>query len=127
MKVENVILKIYDPRRLAEAWQKVKTNAGAAGVDHMSIKDFQRRGKELGPLISRKLKEGNYRFKPANRVFIKKQDSNKMRPLGIPTIMDRIVGQSINLALEEIFDHEFSDSNFGYRRGKSQHMAIRHV
>ena len=127
MKVENVIEKIYDPGRLTEAWQKVKINAGAAGVDHMTIKDFQRRGKDLGPLISGKLKEGKYRFKPAKRIYIEKQGTTKMRPLGIPTVMDRVVGQSIHLALEEIFDHDFSDSTYGYRRGKSQHMAIRHV
>ena len=119
--------RVYDPKRLTEAWQQVKRNAGAAGIDKMTVDEFLKRGKELGPIVSSKLKEGTYRFKPAKRVYIPKPGTTKMRPLGIPVVMDRIVSQSVNLVFEEIFAPDFTESNFGFRRGKSQHMAIKHV
>jgi REP element-mobilizing transposase RayT len=64
---------------------------------------------------------------PARRVLIPKEGSNKICPLGIPVVMDRIVSQSINLVFKGLFDPAFTKSNFGIRRGHSQHQAIRHV
>ena len=78
-------------------------------------------------LIHEKLKTGSYRFKPARRVLIPKEGSSGMRKLGIPVVMDRITSQSMNLVFGEIFDPEFRSSNFGFRRGKSQHRAVGHV
>jgi group II intron reverse transcriptase/maturase len=109
------------------AWQQVRKNAGAAGIDKMTVETFERREDELLKLIHEKLKAGTYRFKPARRVLIPKAGSNKKRKLGIPVVMDRIVSQSINFTLEGIFDPVFTASNFGFRRGKSQHRAIKHV
>ena len=126
-KIRNVMQRVYQPERLKSAWQRIKKNAGTAGIDNMSIKDFQKRGAELAPLISKKLKSCTYRFKPVKRVFIKKENSNKQRPLGIPIVMDRIVSQSINTVLEEIFDKDFTNSNYGFRKGKQQSMAVEHV
>jgi RNA-directed DNA polymerase len=85
------------------------------------------REEELLLLIHEKLEDGNYRFKPARRALIPKEGISKMRKLGIPVVMDRVVSQSVNMAFEEIFDPEFTGSNFGFRRGKSQHQAIGHV
>jgi group II intron reverse transcriptase/maturase len=127
MKIERVLERVYDRRRLQEAWQQVKRNAGAAGIDRMTVEDFDGRSEDLLELVHEKLKSGTYRFKPARRVLIPKAGSSKMRPLGIPVVLDRIVGQSMNLVLMEIFDPLFTTSNFGFRRGKSQHQAIRHV
>jgi group II intron reverse transcriptase/maturase len=93
----------------------------------MTVEQFERRKEELLELIHEKLKAGTYRFKPARRALIAKEGTSKMRKLGIPVVMDRIVAQSMNLVFEEIFDPEFTESNFGFRRGKSQHGAIRHV
>ena len=109
------------------AWQQVRKNAGAAGIDQMTVEEFERREDELLKLIHEKLKAGIYRFKPARRVLIPKAGSNRKRKLGIPVVMDRIVSQSMNLVFEEIFDPAFTESNFGFRRGKSQHRAIKHV
>lgn len=127
MKEQNVIEKVRSPERLLQAWQQVRSNAGAAGIDRMSVKQFEGRIRELAPVITQKLKGNTYRFKPARRVFIPKEGSTKMRPLGIPVVMDRIVSQSINTVFEEIFAPDFTESNYGFRPGKSQHMAIRHV
>lgn len=109
------------------AWQQVRKNAGAAGIDKMTVEAFEQREDELLKLIHEKLKAGSYRFKPARRVLIPKEGSSKKRKLGIPVVMDRIVSQSMNLVFEGIFSPDFTASNFGFRRGKSQHQAIRHV
>ena len=127
MKAKKVLERIYNPGRLRMAWQQVRKNAGAAGIDKMTVEAFERREDELLKLIHEKLKAGAYRFKPARRVLIPKEGSNKKRKLGIPVVMDRIVSQSMNLVLEGIFDPDFTSSNFGFRRGRSQHQAIRHV
>jgi RNA-directed DNA polymerase len=119
--------RVYDRRRLHKAWQQIRANAGAAGVDKMTVDAFVAREGELLALIHDKLKAGTYRFKPARRVLIPKTGSPKKRKLGIPVVMDRVVSQSLQGVLAEIFDPDFSDSSYGFRRGKSQHQAVRHV
>ena len=127
MKHVKVLNRVYEPRRLRQAWQQVKKNAGAAGIDQMTVKDFERRKDELLKLIHHKLKAGIYRFKPARRTLIPKESTSKLRKLGIPVVMDRVVSQSVNLVFQEIFDHEFTKSNYGFRKGMSQRQAIYHV
>jgi len=127
MKIGKVIQRVYDPTRLQLAWEQVRKNAGAAGIDNMTIKAFGERERELLSIIHKRLSSGSYRFKPARRVLIPKPGSSSMRKLGIPSIMDRVVSQSLNLALTEVFDPDFTQSNFGFRRGKSQHQAILQV
>ncbi len=127
VKQERVLEEISEPGRLYEAWQQVKKNAGAAGVDGMTVEEFEERKEELLPILHEKLRAGTYRIKPAERVLIPKAGSNKMRPLSIPCLMDRIMSQSINSVFGEIFDPGFTESNFGFRKGKNQHQAIRHV
>ena len=128
MKIEKVLERVYDPRRLRLAWKQVKKNAGAAGIDGMTVEAFEEKANDYLFLIHEKLQSGNYRFKPARRVLIPKPGSkSKKRKLGIPVVMDRVVSQSINIAFMEIFDKDFTGSNFGFRRGKGQHAAIGHV
>lgn len=127
MKIENVMERVYQRRRLNHAWQQVEKNAGAAGVDQMTVENFATRKGELLDLIHAKLETGTYRFKPARRVLIPKPGTTKKRKLGIPVVMDRVVSQSLYTVLEEIFDPDFTRSNFGFRRGKSQHQAVEHL
>jgi group II intron reverse transcriptase/maturase len=127
VKHAKVLERVYDPRRLRTAWRQVKQNAGAAGIDQMTVAAFERRKDELLAVIHEKLKAGNYRFKPARRVLIPKEGSAKMRKLGIPVVMDRVVSQSTNLVFQEIFEPDFSRSNYGFRRRHSQRQAIYHV
>ena len=127
MKHEKVMERVYEPGRLRRAWQQVRKNAGAAGIDKMTVEDFERREDDLLELIHEKLKEGIYRFKPARRALIPKEGSSRKRKLGIPVVMDRIVSLSICRVFEDIFCPEFTRSNFGFLRGKSQHQAIGHV
>lgn len=126
VKVTEVLERVYEPGRLREAWHQIRQNAGAAGIDRMRVEEFERQEEKLLKLISEKLKAGTYRFKPAKRVLIPKE-GGKMRKLGIPVVMDRIVSQSINLVFEGLFDPAFTKSNFGFRQGHSQHQAIWHV
>ncbi len=120
--------RVCQPRRLLEAWRQVKKNAGAAGVDQMSVAEFAERKSELLKLALAKLCAGTYRFKPARRVLIPKPGKpGKFRKLGIPVVTDRVVAQSIHTVFEEIFDPQFTRSNFGFRTGKSQHQAIEYV
>jgi RNA-directed DNA polymerase len=94
----------------------------------MTVEEFEKRKEQLFPLIYKNLKAGRYRFKPARRKEIPKRGSSgKTRKLGIPVVMDRIVAQSIHTVFQEIFDPNFTESNYGFRSGKSQHQAIRHV
>jgi group II intron reverse transcriptase/maturase len=109
------------------AWKQIERNAGAAGIDRMTVEAFKKRESTLLREIQEKLKAGIYRFQPVRRVLIEKEGSQKKRKLGIPTVMDRIVSQSAHLVLHGVFDSEFTTSNFGFRRGKSQHRAIKHV
>ena len=127
MKVTEVLVKVFEPGRLQMAWQQVRKNAGAAGIDQMTVEEFAQREEPLLALIHDKLKSGSYRFQPVRRVLIPKAGTSKMRKLGIPVVMDRIVGASMHGVLEEIFDPDFTASNFGFRSGRSQHQAIRHV
>jgi len=127
MKVSEVLVKVYEPRRLQMAWQRVRQNAGAAGIDQMTVDEFAQRDEYLLARIHAKLKAGHYRFQPARRVLIPKAGTSKKRKLGIPVVMDRIVGTSMHSVLEEIFDPDFTASNFGFRRGRSQHQAIRQL
>ena len=127
MKVRELLVKVYEPGRLQRAWQQVRKNAGAAGIDQMTVAEFAQREEELLALIHDKLKSGSYRFQPARRVEIPKPGTSKTRKLGIPVVMDRIVGTSMHSVLEEIFDADFTESNFGFREGKSQHQAIRQL
>ncbi len=125
MKVTEVLVKVYEPERLQAAWQQVRKNAGAAGIDQMTVEEFAQREEPLLVRIHDKLESGSYRFQPARRVLIDKEGTSKKRKLGIPVVMDRIVGTSMHSELEAIFDLDFTESNFGFRRGKSQHQAIR--
>lgn len=66
-KVQNVLERVYEPRRLLEAWRQAKRNAGAAGVDQMTVEEFEKRKEQLFPAIHKNLKTGTFRFKPARR------------------------------------------------------------
>ncbi len=127
MKIERVMERVYDRGRLYRAWEAVKRNDGAAGIDHMTVEAFASRAEQYLGLIHDKLRAGTYRFKPVRRAEIPKPGSTETRKLGIPVVMDRNVGQSLHTVLEELYDGDFTASNFGFRRGKSQHQAIEHM
>lgn len=130
MRIEKVMERVYDRKRMQTAWQQVRRNAGAAGIDNVTTEGFEKQEQKYLELACEKLESGEERFKPAKRKVIPKPGTTKERKLGLPVVLDRIVSQSINLALTDIFDPSFTESNFGFRKGKGQHQAVgymRHI
>lgn len=122
-KVHSLIDKVYYRLNLTNAWEMVRKNQGAAGVDWESIKKFEEKLEENIERIHQNLKGDTYEPQPVRRVWIPKPDGRK-RPLGIPTVRDRIVQQALRLRLEPIFDPYFSESSYGFRKGRSARQAL---
>lgn len=118
-----LIEKIVDKDNIQEAIDKVVANNGAAGIDGRTVKTLQSyvnvHGKEIVNAILNKC----YKPQPVKRVYIPKPDGGK-RPLGIPTVKDRVIQQAIAQVITPIFDEVFSEFSYGFREGRSQHMAI---
>lgn len=115
--------RMLQEKRLLQAFAKVKSNKGAAGVDGQSIADFFEHLSEEIALLVHELKEKSYRPQPVRRVEIPKPDGT-LRRLGIPTVRDRVVQQALLGILQPIFDPDFHPSSYGYRPGRSCHQAI---
>jgi len=122
----SLIDKVYKLQTLESAWSKVKANKGAAGVDEMSIEKFEANKERYLLEVHEQLKCGTYRPSAVKRVYIPK-GRGKLRPLGIPTVKDRIVQTAIKLVIEPIFENEFSDVSYGFRPGRGCKDALRQV
>lgn len=120
---------LYRTDILETAWMLVKRNGGSPGVDNVSIKDIEQQVggyKQLLIEIGAELKNKTYKPKPIRRVYIPKTDGGQ-RPLGIPTIKDRIVQMTTVLILEPIFEADFMKCSYGFRPGISAHDGIREI
>jgi len=118
--------KVYAPATLKAAWQKVQANGGAAGVDGQSLKRFAARAELYLSELATAVREGSYRPQPVKRVDIPKGDG-KTRPLGIPTVKDRIVQTAVKFVLEPIFEATFCPTSCGFRPGLGCRDALREV
>jgi len=118
--------KVYASKTLEVAWTKVRANKGAAGVDGQSIERFAARADAYLAELSAALREGRYHPQAVKRVDMPKGDG-RTRPLGIPTVKDRIVQQAVKLVIEPIFEKEFCDGSYGFRPGRGCHDALREV
>jgi RNA-directed DNA polymerase len=125
-KVHSLIDKVYDPINLAEAWEHVRENKGSAGIDGVTIAAFTSREDDLLRQLHRQLRDGSYRPSPVKRVAIPKLGGGT-RNLGIPPVVDRVVQQALAQKMSPIFEPLFADCSFGYRLGRSPHMAMRKV
>ena len=117
---------ILERENLLRAWQRVKSNAGAPGIDGMTVEGFPAFCREHWPRIRSALMEGTYRPAPVRRVFIPKPDGSQ-RPLGVPTVLDRVIQQALAQVLTPLFEDGFSPHSYGFREGRSAHQAVRHV
>jgi RNA-directed DNA polymerase len=118
--------KVFAPAVLDAAWDRVWANDGAAGVDGQSIERFAAGAELYLTELTTALREGRYRPQPIKRVEIPKGDG-KTRPLGIPTVKDRIVQTAVKFVLEPIFEATFHPSSYGFRPGRGCHDALREV
>ncbi len=118
--------RILSRDNLLLAWKRVKANKGKPGVDGVTIDDFPAYLQEHWSQIKIKLLNGSYRPQPVLRVEIPKRSGGK-RPLGIPTVLDRLIQQAILQVLQPLFDPGFSESSYGFRPKRSAHMAVRQV
>ena len=122
----SLIDKVYRQQTLKAAWHKVKGNAGAAGVDGQSVKQFGWRAESYLAELEQALKAEECQPEPIKRVEIPKA-GGKMRPLGIPAVKDRIVQTALKLVIEPIFEREFEESSYGFRPQRSAKDALREV
>lgn len=120
----NLIDKVIADDNLWKAYKKVRKNKGAPGVDGITVYQLKEHMEKHFQPLKRKLKDGSYQPQPVKRVAIPKADGSK-RNLGIPCVLDRVVQQAILQIIEPIIDPHFSDSSYGYRKGRSQHQAIK--
>ncbi len=116
--------KVYREDILHRAWREVKANAGAAGVDGQTISDIEQRGvDQFLAALAADVRQGKYRPRPVRRVFIPKADGGE-RPLGIPTVRDRVAQAAAKVVLEPIFEADFRDCSYGFRPRRSAHQAM---
>ena len=116
--------KIHRQDVLQESWRRVRANRGTCGVDGQTIDAIVASGVEpFLQELEHELRSGSYRPQPVRREYIPKPDG-RLRPLGIPTVRDRVVQQATLIVLEPIFEADFTESSFGFRPGRSAHQAV---
>jgi len=119
----NLLEQVVDRRNMVKACRRVVSNGGSPGVDGMSTKELWAWLQRNHERLAKSLLEGSYRPQPVRLVEIEKPGGGK-RGLGIPTVVDRMIQQAVHQVLNPLFDPEFSESSFGYRKGKSAEQAV---
>lgn len=119
--------KVHARKNLEISWEQVRRNQGAAGVDGQSVVKFQAQTVQYLDELERELKDGTYRPQAVRRQWIPKSGSDKLRPLGIPTVKDRIVQTALRNAMEPIFEKRFVEDSYGFRPGRGCKDALRRV
>jgi RNA-directed DNA polymerase len=119
--------KVFSERNLLAAFQQVASKRGAAGVDHVSVTQFERTLPESLWEVSDQLKHGTYQPQSIRRVHIPKLGTNETRPLGIPTVRDRMVQAAVVNVIEPIFERDFAEHSYGFRPGRGCKDGLRRV
>lgn len=117
--------KVWKTENLQSALKQVARNQGGAGVDGQSCEAYLKASSQRLSTLQHKLKQGSYEPKPVKRVWIPKLGSKELRPLGIPTIEDRVVQTALLNVLEPIFEHTFAEHSYGFRPRRGAKQALR--
>jgi len=123
----SLIDKVYAPRTLRAAFERVKANDGAPGVDHVTVRAFEAHLEENLARLSRSLRDGTYRPQAVRRAWVPKPGRKEKRPLGIPTVRDRVAQTALRSVLEPIFERDFAEHSYGFRPGRGAKDALREV
>lgn len=122
----NELLELIIRREnLNKAYRQVKKNKGSAGIDRMQVEELLPYLRENGDELRQQLREGKYKPNPVRRVEIPKEEKGKVRKLGIPTVVDRMVQQAIAQELMPLYEAQFSDNSFGFRPKRGTHDALK--
>ncbi len=123
----SLIDKVHAPANLFASYAKVAANGGASGVDHVTVEDFTKQLARNLEKLAAHLKDGIYRPQQVRRVNIPKPGTKETRPLGIPTVRDRVVQGALRHVLEPIFERQFAQHSYGFRPGRGCKDALRRV
>ena len=123
----SLIDKVWKLENLQSATEQVLRNRGGAGVDGCTCEDYRKRSPERLPRLQAQLKSGSYTPTPVKRVWIPKLGSKELRPLGIPTVKDRVVQTAVRNVIEPIFENIFAGHSYGFRPGRGAKDALRRV
>jgi RNA-directed DNA polymerase len=122
-----LIDKVWAERTLERAWEQVRSNGGSPGVDGMTVERFQKDSQSRLLAVKERLRAGTYQPKPVKRVWIDKLGSREKRPLGVPTVTDRIVQSALRMVIEPIFERDFAEHSYGFRPRRGCKDALRRV
>lgn len=122
---DNLLELILRKDNLNKAYKKVKSNKGKGGIDGMQVDELLPYLKENQSEIIQKIRDGKYKPNPVRKVEIPKEDKGKVRKLGIPTVVDRLIQQAIAQELTPLFEPQFSENSYGFRPGRGQHDALK--
>ena len=123
----SLIDKVHGDRTLELAWAKVRANAGGSGVDRITVERFAQDCPRGLLDLKEQLRTASYQPRPVKRVWIPNPGTNQQRPLGIPTVRDRIVQTALRMVIEPIFEHQFAEHSYGFRPGRGCKDALRRV
>lgn len=125
LSTEGLLEQILDRDNLNKAYKKVKSNKGAGGIDGMGVENLLQYLKDNKEQLIQSIRDGKYNPNPVRRVEIPKEEKGKIRKLGIPTVVDRVIQQAIAQVLSPIFEEQFSDNSFGFRPKRNAHGAMK--
>lgn len=123
----SLIDKVYAPDNLAAAFTRVAANGGAAGVDHQTVAQYERQLSVNQEKLAAELKDGSYCPQAVRRVWINKPGTKERRPLGIPTVRDRVAQTALRNVMEPIFERDFAEQSYGFRPQRGAKQALRRV
>jgi RNA-directed DNA polymerase len=123
----SLIDKVYAPANLFASYAKVAANGGAAGIDRVTVEDFTKHLSRNLERLALQLRDDSYRPQDVRRVNIPKPGTQETRPLGIPTVRDRVVQGALRHVLEPIFERQFAEHSYGFRPGRGCKDALRRV
>jgi RNA-directed DNA polymerase len=123
----SLVDKVWKGENLQSALKQVVRNGGAAGVDGQRCREYLQSGPQRLEALEQKLRRGEYQPKPVKRVWIPKLGSKELRPLGIPTVEDRVVQTALRNVIEPIFENIFAEHSYGFRPGRGAKDALRRV